>query len=779
MVARRQRPGYRPAVAISVPLPRLRTVLLLAAASLAMLPAPALAQRLAPALWGNREPVNRDPDAQQRSAALPAPGDTLDFSAEQLSYDEVQKLVVASGRVEVARDGFRLQADRVEYRRGQDDTTPGEVVAIGNVSIIDPAGNQALGDSITLTDTLRDGAIANMLLVLNDGGRLGARAATRAGERYTLDHAAYSPCAVIDASGCPQVPVWKIKAVKIIYNEKRHRIYYRNASVEMFGVPVLFLPSLSHPDGDAPRASGVLVPAIELQRQLGLGVSVPYHFALAPDFDATLTPWLYTATNPALAFQARRLLNDGPIQVDGMFTVSRRFDLAPDGVTEIDRGERFRGYLGVRGQLQHNSAWRSVFSVRLTTDDTFNRRYGLGFDDTLRSTYALERITDESWLSVSAWYFQGLRATDRAGESPLVLPLIDYDWRPDWDVAGGRLRFGANSALVTRMDGQDMFRALGWMRWDRSLYTSIGQRISFTGLARSDLYDVRDSALATQPEYAGRDGWRGRSFGLAAVDITWPFAGPALGGEHTISPRLQFVAAPRVANIGFPNEDARAFELDDNSLFDLNRAPGLDRIESGSRITWGGEYMLDRPGWQVRAEIGQSLRLSGDGSEFTPGTGYQGQFSDIVGRATLKIGRLVELTQRFRLDRGSFAVRRNEIDLTVGGRRTYVSAAYIRLNRNVTLEDLEDRQELRVAGRLAFARYWTMFGNAIINLTTRADNPLSTTDGFQAIRHRIGLEYEDECFRFGFGWRRDYVGDRDFRPGNNFQITVAFKTIGR
>ena len=779
MVAGRQRPGYRPAVPVPSPLPRLRTGLLLAAASLAMLPAPALAQRLAPALWGNREPANADPDAQQRGAALPAPGDTLDFSAEQLSYDEVQRLVVASGRVEVVRDGFRLQADRVEYRRGQNDTAPGEVVAIGNVSITDPAGNQALGDSITLTDTLRDGAIANMLLVLNDGGRLGARAATRAGDRFTLDHAAYSPCAVIDASGCPQTPVWKIKAVKIIYNQKRHRISYRNASVEMFGVPVLYLPSLSHPDGDAPRASGVLVPAIELQRQLGLGVSVPYHFALAPDFDATLTPWLYTATNPALAFQARKLLNDGPIQVDGMFTVSRRFDLAPDGVTEIDRGERFRGYVGVRGQLQHNSAWRSVFSVRLTTDDTFNRRYGLGFDDTLRSSYALERVTDESWLSVSAWYFQGLRVTDRAGESPLVLPLIDYDWRPDWDVVGGRVRFGANSALVTRLDGQDMFRALSWARWDRSLYTSLGQRISFTGLVRSDLYDVRDSALATQPEYAGRDGWRGRSFALAAVDISWPFAGPAFGGEHTISPRLQFVAAPRVANIGFPNEDARAFELDDNSLFDLNRAPGLDRIESGSRITWGGEYMLDRPGWQIRAEIGQSLRLTGDGSEFTPGTGYQGQFSDVVGRATLKIGRLVELTQRFRLDRGSFAVRRNEIDLTIGGRRTYVSAAYVRLNRNVTLEDLEDRQELRVAGRLAFARYWTAFGNAIINLTTRADNPLSTTNGFQAIRHRIGLEYEDECFRFGFGWRRDYVGDRDFRPGNNFQITVAFKTIGR
>lgn len=779
MVAGGVLPRYRPAVAFPAPLPRFRASLLLAATSLALLPTPALAQRLSPALWGNREPANRDPDTQMRSAALPGPGDAIDFSAELMSYDEDKRLVVASGRVEVSRDGYRLQADRVEYQRGAADGEPGEVVAIGNVSITDPAGNQALGDRITLTDSLRDGAVANMLLVLNDGGRLGARSATRSGNSYTLDHAAYSPCAVIDATGCPQTPVWKIKAVKIRYDQQRHRISYRNASVEMFGVPVLYLPSLSHPDGDAPRASGVLVPAIELQRQLGLGASMPYHFALAPDFDVTLTPWLYTAANPALAFQARKLLRDGPIQIDGMFTASRVFDLAPDGITERDRGERFRGYLGIKGRLQHSAYWRSVYSVRLTTDDTFNRRYGLGFDDTMRSSYALERITDESWLSISAWYFQGLRATDLRGESPLVLPLIDYDWRPDWDVVGGKLRFAANSTTINRSNGQDMFRALSWARWDRSLYTPLGQRVTFTGLARGDVYNVRDSALATLPEYAGRDGWRGRGFGLAAIDVAWPFAGPALGGEHTISPRVQMVVAPRVPNLGFPNEDARAFELDDNSLFDLNRTPGLDRIESGSRITWGGEYMLDRPGWQIRAEIGQSVRLDGDGSEFAAGTGYQGRVSDVVGRATLKIGRLVELTQRFRLDKANFAVRRNEIDLTVGGRRTYVSAAYIRLNRNVTLEDLEDRQELRVAGRLAFARYWTMFGNAIINLTTQADNPLSTTNGFQPIRHRIGVEYEDECFRVGFGWRRDYVGDRDFRAGNNFQISVAFKTIGR
>ena len=110
---------------------------------------------------------------------------------------------------------------------------------------------------------------------------------------------------------------------------------------------------------------------------------------------------------------------------------------------------------------------------------------------------------------------------------------------------------------------------------------------------------------------------------------------------------------------------------------------------------------------------------------------------------------------------------------------TYASIGYIRLNRNIQLEDLADRSELRLGGRAGFARFWSVYGSAIVDLTTADDTPDSTGDGWTPIRHRIGVEYEDECFRFGVGWRRDYIGDRDFQPGNTFLITLAFKTLGR
>src|SRR3546814_13726345 len=70
----------------------------------------------------------------------------------------------------------------------------GEVRANGNISVTNPQGDIAYGDSIELTDTLKDGIVENLLLVLEKGGRLAARRGTRANEIITLDHAAYSPC---------------------------------------------------------------------------------------------------------------------------------------------------------------------------------------------------------------------------------------------------------------------------------------------------------------------------------------------------------------------------------------------------------------------------------------------------------------------------------------------------------------------------------------------------------------------------------------------------------
>ena len=178
--------------------------------------------------------------------------------------------------------------------------------------------------------------------------------------------------------------------------------------------------------------------------------------------------------------------------------------------------------------------------------------------------------------------------------------------------------------------------------------------------------------------------------------------------------------------------------------------------------------------------MGQSYRLNDRPTILPSGTGLSDRFSDIVGRTNVRIGEFVTFTHRYRLDKDNLAVRRNEIDATVGSRRTYATVGYLRLNRNIQgLEDLQDREEVRAGGRLAFARYWSVWGSAMIDLTDRAEDPLSQSDGFTPIRHRVGVAYEDDCIDLGLTWRRDYQSTGDARAGNSYLLTLSLKNLGR
>jgi LPS-assembly protein len=243
---------------------------------------------------------------------------------------------------------------------------------------------------------------------------------------------------------------------------------------------------------------------------------------------------------------------------------------------------------------------------------------------------------------------------------------------------------------------------------------------------------------------------------------------------------VQFVASPPIRNLAIPNEDARSIDLEDSNLFALNRFPGYDRIEDGVRVTYGADWELDRPGWRVRSTIGQSYRLSDKPALFPNGTGLQGRFSDWVGRTEIRFKDFVKFTHRFRLDKDNFAVRRNEIDATVGSDKTYIEIGYLRLNRDSDLafEDLQDREELRAAGRVAFAKYWSVFGSAVVNLTDKNEDPTNTSDGFQPLRTRLGIAYSDDCLEFGVTWRRDYLQIADARLGNTFQFYFSLKNLG-
>ena len=729
---------------------------LLAAGTALTLPGVALAQGTA--------------EAPYVSVAAPSAGEeAIAFEADRVEYDQNADIATATGNVILRRQDQSLRTDVVTWNRNT-----GQILATGNVRMIDEDGNQLYTDKLELTDEFKAGAMQNILLALREGGRLAANVGERdESGRVVLSKAAYTGCAVEDEAGCPKKPSWRITADSVVYDPDEKRVRFKGARMEVFGVSLLPLPGLSvATDGKA--QAGPLVPDLRTSPSNGVEIVQGWYQPLGPNRDLTINGHLFTDAPPMISGQYRELNSLGAYQITGYLTRSRRVPLAGLGTERS-----LRGYFYANGRLQLSPEWSVTSSIRYASDRTFLRRYDISRDDRLRSMVDLERITPNSYLSVAGWATQTMRVGDRQGQVPMALPVIDYRLRLADPVFGGKVQIQANSLAIVRTTGQDTQRAFASAQWDMRRLTGMGQEITLTALVRGDVYHSDENALTDTFIYRGRSGWQSRGVALAAVDVRWPFAGEFVGGTQIFTPRVQVVATPSIRNLAIPNEDARAIDLEDSNLFALNRFPNYDRIEDGVRFTYGFDWQWERPNWRVKTTIGQSYRLTRMPTLLPDGTGLANRLSDVVGRTEVRYRDFVKLTHRFRLDKNSFAVRRNEIDATIGNQRTYAEIGYLRLNRDIdTLEDLQDREELRVSGRVAFAKYWSVFGSGVFNLTDREEDPLNTADGFDPLRTRLGIAYEDDCLELALTWRRDYITNGDARRGDSFQLRVAFRNLG-
>jgi LPS-assembly protein len=709
---------------------------------------------------------------ESQASIPPASDEIVEFGADQVTYDTDNDIVTASGAVRMSREGNYLAADQVVW-----DRKSGEVRALGNVVVLTPQGDKLIGDNVVLTDTLRDGTVSNLLVVLESGGRIAAARGTRRDQVITLENAIYSPCPVTSETGCPRRPSWSITAAQVISDPARNQVRFRGGRLQLFGINLPLLPIFSIRT-DSGGSTGWLVPDFSFSTKKGVEIAVPYHWQISSSRDLTLTPHVYTGVWPAIEAKYRELNSIGAYQISGFLTYGTIESADPAATT--DKGRGLRGYFEANGKFQLDPLWSVTTSLRAASDKTVTRRYDITRDDRLRNIVNVERISPSSYVTIAGWAFQGLRPEDEQDEIPIALPAIDARVRLDDPIVGGKVELEANSLSILRVDGQDTQRAFASARWDLRRLTAWGQELTLTAYGRGDVYHTDDSASTDVAIYRGTDGWHSRAIGALAADVKWPFVGSIFGGFQRLVPRVQLVLTPRTPNLDIPNEDARSIDLEDSNLFALNRFPGYDRWEDGSRITYGFDWSFERPNLSVNTTVGQSYRIARR-TIFPEGTGLTDRLSDIVGRTRVRYGRFIDLTHRFRIDKDTFEVRRNEIDLTVGSEQTYAQVGYLKLNRDIdpAIEDLRDKEELRLAGRILFQRYWSIFGATVIDLTGQEEDPLSTSDGFTPVRHRLGIAYEDDCLELGLTWRRDYERIGTFRKGSTFALHLSLKGLGR
>ncbi|MCZ6771678.1 MAG: LPS assembly protein LptD [Proteobacteria bacterium] len=683
------------------------------------------------------------------------------ISADSVTYDEDLGVVTASGNVEISQDGRTLIADTVSYNLRTD-----VVTASGNVSLIEGTGDVLFADFVELTNNLREGFIRDIRVLLSDRSRLAAVSGVRTGGNKTVFRkGVYSPCRSCrdDPS---KTPLWQLKAIEIEHDQEEKVIRYRDAWMEIFGVPVFYSPYFEHADPTVKRKSGFLVPIIGNSDVLGTTYQHPYYWTLGPDQDFTFSPIFTSKQGIVPVGEYRHLFPNGRIDLRGSATFADRED--SDGSINENA---FRGHIDSTIRFDIDDFWRWGVDAQRATDDTYMRVYNFSSPRTLTSRAFAERFEGRNYLAANAYLYQGLRATDIDSESPVVLPLVDFNYISEPGIAGGKYTVDANFLALSRNEGRDTRRASIGVGWELPYIGPMGDLYKFTAHIQGDGYWVNGNDPTTSivnPSGPTETDLTGRIFPQFAAQWRYPWVRSAEGIHQVIEPIAQVVFAPNGSNPDeIPNEDSLDFEFDDTNLFSLNRFTGLDRVDPGTRIDYGLKWTVTGDGGGYASTfIGQSYRLR-DADVFAQDSGVEDKLSDIVGRVEIRPSYELSLLYRYRLDKDSFTFRRNEVDLTVGPPALNLDLGYISVTSSTTEDEFDDREELNWTLTSQVSRDWSISGGQRIDLGES-----------QTRRSWIGITYTCDCFLLRIIAERNFFEDREIKPEDVILFSIEFKNLG-
>ena len=683
---------------------------------------------------------------------------TILLKADRITYDSAHDVVVAEGHVEIDDKAQILLAQKVIY-----DEKANRVTAKGQVSLLAPNGNVAFADHVVLTNNLRDGALSGFRALIGRSGRVVASSATKRGPVVVARNAAYTPCTLCVRTG-RTTPTWALKASKVVYDQSEHRIYYHNAVIELWGVPVFYSPILAHPDPSVKHLSGLLRPSAGTSSSLGSFVLLPYYIAINDSQDATIEPVITSASGDIVCGEYRQRFNNG-----GMW-------LQPDAGYAPSNGTwSWQSALFGAGQIPIGDIWDVGYNAAITSNQTFLKRFNISNDVTLNNDLYLEAISGRSRFLMSGFYFQDLRVGRvNQNEIPIVLPAIDYTYIPREAVAGGQFRLNVTSASILRNVGASDERLSTQMRWQLPMITADGQLITLSAEARADVWrvvgDPANPGLVTDlqgnPIPAGVH-YIDRAQPMLVADWRWPFiTQTSAGHSYVLQPIAQLIAAPYGGNpSGIPNEDSTDFELDDTDIFSVSRMPGYSLWESGPRANVGMEAEAYFPGGSIEGLVGQVLRPKAD-PIFGVNSGLYGTRSDIVTRYRIRFMPYVSLTQRLDLNPHSGTVDRDEVYFHGTFGRSSLDVSYIRLDRQAVSLGAP-RAEINGALTLGIGKHWSAFAAARRDLQNS-----------QMLDTELGIGWQNDCLGLSIAYQRSYTRFLDVAPSTSILFNIIPKFGG-
>ncbi|MGD0849375.1 MAG: LPS-assembly protein LptD [Bradyrhizobium sp.] len=739
--------------------------------------------------------------------------------AVEVDYDYNNSRVSAVGNVQMFYNGTSVEADKVIY-----DQKTKRLHAEGNIRMTDADGKITYANIMDLSDDYRDGFVDSLRVDTADSTRMAATRADRSSGNYTVfENGVYTACAPCKDDP-KKPPLWQIKGMRIIHDQIDKMLYFENAQLEFFGVPMAYLPYFSTPDPTVKRKSGFLMPGVTTNTTYGYAIEVPYYWAIAPDYDATINPRFTTQQGVLMQAEFRQRLLDGSYQIRAY-----GIDQMDPGAFAGQSGDRqFRGGVESKGEFALNDKWVWGWEGVVLTDYMMLSDYRLGqYKDPLQSFLTLPTeavsqlyltgVGNRSFFDARAIYYLSLSGNQ--SQVPIVAPVIDYSNVINHSVLGGEFSYKTNftnlnretavfdpvttaaqaagtclttnsadtaksivpaNCLLRGMPGT-YTRLTGEADWRRSFTDSAGEIWTPFASIRADAINAD---ISNQPGVSNYlpvgDTQALRVMPTVGLEYRYPFINVQPWGTTTIEPIAQVIIRPNESYAGkLPNEDSQSMTFDTSNLFSVDKFSGYDRVEGGGRANVGAQAttQFDRGG-SVTAMFGQSYQLFGmnsfavaDVTNTGVDSGLQTPKSDYVASLAYSPNRTYTFSTRARIDQATGEVQRFEAEGRASFDRWSVSVMYGDYAAQPDLGYLVRREGILVSGSVKVASNWVAQGSARWDLVANQIN-----------QYVVGAGYVDDCFVLAANYVTSYSYATTTSPpilGHAFMLQLGLRTLAQ
>jgi LPS-assembly protein len=566
-----------------------------------------------------------------------------------------------------------------------------------------------------------------------------------------------------EKEGCPY---WNLKANLVTHDKEKKEIIYKHAFLDLNNVPVLYTPYFSHPDPSVKRKEGFLAPSFaSLSSEIGSITKIPYFYPISQSADFTISPVYYFKQNPLLLGEYREKYKNGDLSIEGSFTQGYKT------ITSVQTdGSRNHLYGNLNLNFTDKILDQSEFNAKIqrinnptylrvnkinSINDGFKRNLVKENETKLTNEIYLNSFRKNESLNFKTATYQNIATTKTSDQYQYLLPEIIYS---KYNLMNNNnLNFISNFKSLNANTNQNKTTFINNLDYSTTETYNTNLGIGYKFLTK--INNINYYSDYRTPN----ENLNSQINPVVGFDTSLPFAKLSKETEQYIIPRILTRYSPGKMTNARSNDTS----LNTDNLFSINRMNSDELIEKDLSFNIGLDWMWkekivnkNNPA-QAGITVGQVIKFNED-LDMPTKSSLQNKNSDLVTKVNYLSPENFDVTLKNTLDNGFKHVYYNDLNLKTFLKQGEVNFNFYEKNSHIGNE--------RYA-KANLTSYLTDNTKLIISSDRNLKTDLTNS-------HKLGIENENECIRYGFYFQKNYSSDKDLKPATSVFFGVTLLPFG-